>query len=90
DAEFAENGKAKQALLDEYTPRIESAQSLAAQKSALRELQDKWEAVGKVPREQMGSLEAGIRALEKKIKAADDTQWRRTDPEAAARAAQFR
>ncbi|MGZ9837297.1 DUF349 domain-containing protein [Tsukamurella ocularis] len=90
DAEFAENGKAKQALLDEYTPRIESAQNLAAQKSALRELQDKWEAIGKVPREQMGSLEAGIRALEKKIKAADDTQWRRTDPEAAARAAQFR
>ena len=38
----------------------------------------------------MGSLEAGIRALEKKIKAADDTQWRRSDPEAAARAAQFR
>ncbi|MDF0531476.1 DUF349 domain-containing protein, partial [Tsukamurella sp. 8J] len=89
DAEFAENGKAKQALLDEYGPRIDPS-NLTAAKAALRELQDRWEVIGKVPRDQMGSLEAGIRALEKKVKSADETQWRRSDPEATARAAQFR
>ncbi len=90
DAEFSENGRRKQALLDEYGPRIDPAHNLSAAKAALRDLQDQWEAVGKVPREQMAALEAGIRALEKKVKSADDSQWRRTDPEASARAAQFR
>lgn len=90
DSEFDENGQRKQELLDAYTPRINSAPDLTAAKSALHELQDQWEQIGKVPRNLMASLEAGIRALEKQVKAADDQQWRRTDPEAIARAAQFR
>ena len=37
----------------------------------------------------MHSLEARARALEKRIRDAEDAQWQRTDPEALARAAQF-
>ncbi|SLA06583.1 hypothetical alanine and arginine rich protein [Mycobacteroides abscessus subsp. abscessus] len=37
----------------------------------------------------MHSLEGRARALEKRIRDAEDAQWQRTDPEALARAAQF-
>lgn len=37
----------------------------------------------------MGQLEGRIRALEKRVADAADTEWRRTDPEARARAGQF-
>lgn len=55
----------------------------------MRELQTRWEEIGKVPREKMGQLEGRIRALEKSVSDAADSEWRRTDPEAKARAAQF-
>ena len=89
DAEFEGNAAAKEALLAEYAGRIDPDKGLAAARSALRELQTRWEEIGKVPREKMGQLEGRIRALEKSVSEAADTEWRRTDPEAKARAAQF-
>ena len=89
DAEFEDNAAAKEALLAEYEGRITPGQDLARARSALRELQSRWEELGKVPREKMGRLEGRIRALEKSVSDAADTEWRRTDPEAKARAAQF-
>ena len=69
---------------------IDPSGDLDAARAALRDLQEKWEAIGKVPREQMHDLEARLRAIEKRVRDAADSQWRRTDPEAVARAAQFR
>ena len=89
DAEFEENATAKEALLDQYSGRIDPTSDLAAARSALRELQSKWEEIGKVPRNKMGQLENRIRELEKSVADAADTEWRRTDPEAKARAGQF-
>lgn len=89
DAEFEHNATAKQELLRAYE-HIDPAAGLEAARSALRELQDKWDAIGKVPRERMQELEGKLRAIEKKVRDAADQQWRRTDPEAVARAAQFR
>ena len=89
DAEFEGNAAAKEALLAEYQGRIEPGKDLAAARSALRDLQTRWEEIGKVPREKMGQLEGRIRALEKSVADAAETEWRRTDPEAKARAAQF-
>src|SRR5690606_41989269 len=63
---------------------------LDAARAGLRELQERWEAIGKVPRERMHDLEGKLRAIEKRVREAVDDQWRRTDPEAMARAAQFR
>lgn len=89
DAEFDTNAAAKEELLQAYE-HIDPANGLEAARAALRELQDKWDALGKVPRERMQELEGKLRTIEKRVRDAVDAQWRRTDPEAMARAAQFR
>ena len=89
DVEFEENATAKEALLAEYEGRIDPAADLTAARTTLRRLQSRWEEIGKVPRDKMGALEGRIRALEKSVSDAADTEWRRTDPEAKARAGQF-
>ncbi|MFI1459660.1 DUF349 domain-containing protein [Nocardia carnea] len=90
DAEFADNATAKEELLGSYEPLIDPDSDLEGARTALRDLQERWDAVGKVPRERMHDLESRLRALEKRVRQAADAQWRRTDPEALARAAQFR
>jgi len=89
NAEFEENAHAKEALLEEATA-IDPSADLDAARARLRELQDRWEEIGKVPRERMHDLESRLRAVEKRVREAADSEWRRTDPEALARAAQFR
>ncbi|MGW0035794.1 DUF349 domain-containing protein [Gordonia sp. NPDC003376] len=89
DAEFTANGQAKAELLDTAEKSIGAAPDLEAARREFREFRDKWDEIGKVPREQMHSLEGRARTLEKKIRDAEDAQWQRTDPEALARAAQF-
>ena len=89
DAEFEQNAVKKEELL-KVGDQIDPSGDLDAARAALRDLQEKWEAIGKVPREQMHDLEARLRAIEKRVRDAADSQWRRTDPEAVARAAQFR
>ncbi|WP_327100244.1 DUF349 domain-containing protein [Nocardia vinacea] len=89
DAEFEQNAAAKEELLQAYG-HIDPATGLDAARAALRELQDKWDAIGKVPRERIQELEGKLRTIEKRVRDAADAQWRRTDPEAMARAAQFR
>ncbi|MEU1980267.1 DUF349 domain-containing protein [Nocardia sp. NPDC019395] len=90
DAEFSENATAKEELLSSYEPYIDPDTDLEGARAALRDLQQRWDAIGKVPRERMHDLEGKLRALEKRVRQAADAQWRRTDPEALARAAQFR
>ena len=89
DAEFEENAVAKEALLA-GAEDIDPGRDLDGARAALRDLQEKWDAIGKVPRERMHELEGRLRAIEKRVREAADDQWRRTDPEALARAAQFR
>lgn len=89
DNEFAANAAAKTALLDDAEKTIDPTSDLEAARRDFRSFRDKWDEVGKVPREQMSSLEGRARALEKRLRDAEDAQWQRTDPEAQARAAQF-
>ena len=88
DAEFDANAAAKRALLDE-AEKIDVSDPDAA-RAALRSIQERWEAIGKVPRDDIRPLEARMRTVEEKVREAVDRQWRRTDPEADARVAQFR
>ena len=60
---------------------------VATARAALRPLADRWEAAGRVPRELVRSLEGRMRAVEDAVEAAEANRWRRTDPEAQARAA---
>ncbi|MCG7243482.1 DUF349 domain-containing protein [Corynebacterium sp. ACRPS] len=89
DREFAENAKAKDALLAEYDSQIDPSQSMDKAKAKLRELQEKWEEIGFVPRNQVREYESKIEQLEKRVTQAEESEWRRTDPEAQARVAQF-
>ncbi|GGG69371.1 hypothetical protein GCM10007338_02640 [Corynebacterium pelargi] len=90
DREFEDNAKAKDELLDIYGPQINPALDLEGAKEKLRELQEKWESIGFVPRARIREFEDKIAKIERDVAGAEDQQWRRTDPEAQARAAQFR
>lgn len=85
DAEFRTNANAKEALLAE-AEKIDTS-DLDAARAALRVIGDKWDAIGKVPRERSADLERRLRAVEKKIR---DAPTGGVDPEAQARADQFR
>ncbi|BBZ34192.1 DUF349 domain-containing protein [Mycolicibacterium confluentis] len=84
DAEFKANATAKEALLVE-AERIDTSDADSA-RAALRTITDKWDAIGKVPRERT-DLERRLRAIEKKVRDAAEADW--TDPQAQARAEQF-
>jgi hypothetical protein len=86
DAEFNANATAKEALLSE-AERIDTGNPKAAA-AALRVIGDKWDAIGKVPREKSAELERRLRAVEKKVRDAAEPSG--PDPEAQARADQFR
>ncbi|MFP5023437.1 DUF349 domain-containing protein [Pseudonocardia phyllosphaerae] len=88
DAEFAANAEAKKALLAE-AEKIDLSDPDAA-RAALRGVQERWEEIGKVPREEIRPLEGRLRGIEERVAEAADAQWRRTDPEAQARVEQFR
>jgi hypothetical protein len=55
-------------------------------RSALRAIQERWEQAGPVPREARDQLEQGLRKVEDAVKRAEDNQWKRSNPEALARA----
>lgn len=89
DAEFESHAQAKDALLAEYEPLIDPAANLEQARTKLNELREKWEEIGYVPRAKMREYEDKISAIEKRVEDAEKSQWRRTDPEAQARADQF-
>ena len=86
DAEFAENAVKKEALLVEAEALLPIT-DLAAAKSAFRDIADRWDAAGKVPRDRMKDLEGRMRKVEQAIRGVEDEKWRRSNPEARARAA---
>jgi hypothetical protein len=85
DSEFRANAVAKEALLSEAERMLPVGNPRAA-RAAYRDLLERWTAVGKVPRDQIRPLENRLRAVEGAIRAAEDERWRRTNPEARARA----
>jgi Domain of Unknown Function (DUF349) len=86
DAELRANAAAKEQLLAQAEKL--STDDLDGARTSLRAIADKWEAIGKVPRERAAELERRLRAVEKNIRDAADTSW--ADPQAQARAEQFR
>lgn len=85
DREYGANLEVKEALLVE-AEAIDPAKGLAQAKAALRSIQDRWEAAGKVPRGDIQRVEGRLRAVEAKVRDADQAEWRRTNPETRARA----
>jgi Domain of Unknown Function (DUF349) len=86
DAEFQANADAKVALLDEAEARILPVTDPGKARVAYRELLERWAAIGKVPRDSMRPLDTRLRAIENAVTEAEEHRWRRTNPEARARA----
>jgi hypothetical protein len=85
DQEFAANAVVKEALLVEAEALL-PVTDLEAAKRAFRDIADRWDEAGKVPRDRMKDLEGRIRKVEQAIRSVEDDQWRRSDPEKSARA----
>ncbi|WP_327065714.1 DUF349 domain-containing protein [Kitasatospora sp. NBC_01302] len=86
DAEQGENQKLKEALLLE-AEAILPITDLKAAKAALREVNERWEAIGHVPRDARPKLDARLNTVERAIREAEEAEWQRSNPEAKARAA---
>lgn len=59
---------------------------LSATKKGLRHITEKWEKTGAVGKKDRDRLEGRLHAVERAIKEAEQSEWRRTDPAARARA----
>ena len=85
DAEFAANLETKLALLEE-AEKLVPVRDLAAARAALRDLQERWERAGKVPRADIQRVEGRLRTVEQAVRDAEQNQWQRSNPETRARA----
>ena len=84
DQEYGANLVVKEALLAEANELL-PIKDLAAAKKALQSIRDRWEEAGKVPRADMGRVEAGLRKVEDAVRHAEDENWKRSNPETKAR-----
>ncbi|MER5740013.1 MULTISPECIES: DUF349 domain-containing protein [unclassified Streptomyces] len=86
DAEQTENLAAKEELAGE-AEKLLPVTDLKAARAAFRALNERWEAIGHVPRDARPKVEGRMHAVERAIQEAEEAEWRRTNPEARARAA---
>jgi hypothetical protein len=86
DAEQRDNLARKEQLAAE-AEKLLPITDLRAARAALRSIGERWEAVGHVPRDARAGIEGRIHAVERAIAEAEESEWRRTNPEARARAA---
>jgi hypothetical protein len=76
DAELRGNQTKKEELLAE-AERIDPDQDLRAAQTAMRDVQARWDEIGRVPRESVASLDRRLRAIEERVRHAADAEWRR-------------
>ncbi|MEO3755658.1 DUF349 domain-containing protein [Streptomyces sp. B6B3] len=86
DAEQRDNLAAKELLAAE-AEKLLPVTDLRAARAALRSIGERWEAIGHVPRDARAGIEGRIHAVERAVAEAEEAEWRRTNPEARARAA---
>ncbi len=85
ETELRAHASVKEQLLAEAQALLPVSDWRAA-RSALRGIQERWEQAGPVPRETRDQLEQGLRRVEETVRRAEETQWKRSNPEALARA----
>ncbi|MEV1067508.1 DUF349 domain-containing protein [Streptomyces sp. NPDC050263] len=86
DAEQTENLKLKEELAEE-AEKLLPVGELKAARAAFRSINERWEAIGHVPRDARPKIEGRMHAVERAIQESEEAEWRRTNPEARARAA---
>ncbi|MFH8612670.1 DUF349 domain-containing protein [Streptomyces sp. NPDC018029] len=85
DAEQGENLKLKEELAAE-AEKLVPVTDLKAARAAFRSINERWEAIGHVPRDARPKVEGRMQAVERALQESEEAEWRRTNPEARARA----
>lgn len=85
DAEQTENLKLKEELAEE-AEKLVPVKDLKTARAAFRSLNERWEAIGHVPRDARPKVEGRMHAVERALQDSEEAEWRRTNPEARARA----
>ncbi|GHB39752.1 MULTISPECIES: DUF349 domain-containing protein [Streptomyces] len=85
DAEQTENLKLKEELAEE-AEKLLPVQDLKAARAAFRSINERWEAIGHVPRDARPKVEGRMHTVERALQESEEAEWRRTNPEARARA----
>jgi len=85
ETELRSHAVVKEQLLAEAQALL-PVTDLRTARAALRSIQERWEQAGPVPRDSREQLESGLRRVEDAVRRAEETQWRRSNPEALARA----
>lgn len=85
DAEQTENLKLKEELAEE-AEKLVPVKDLKSARAAFRTLNERWEAIGHVPRDARPKVEGRMHAVERALQDTEEAEWRRTNPEARARA----
>jgi hypothetical protein len=86
DKQFAANQDVKLGLLTE-AERLLPVSDVRATRETFRDIAARWDAAGKVPRAAIKDLEDRLRRVDTAIRSAEEERWRRSNPEARARAA---
>lgn len=84
DAELGGNLEAKLSLLEEAEPLLQATEAQSA-RSRLTAIQRRWDAAGRVPRDQVRHVEDRLRKIEQHVASLEQEHWRRTNPETKAR-----
>ena len=86
-----ENLAKKEALLvkAEALVPVKDEESAKQARQALAAIQEEWDQIGYVPRDEVRRIEGRLDAVDKQIKAVEDAAWKQSDPEADARKSSF-
>lgn len=76
DAEQLGNQRAKEALIAE-AEALDPSTDLRGAQARLRDIQERYDAVGHVPRDAIRTLDARMRAAEQRIRDVVDSEWKR-------------
>lgn len=86
EAESAPRIEARTALLEE-AKAVADEPNLAKARALLTRIQRQWDEVGRIfPREKERALDDRLRVIEQELKAREDVDWKRNNPETKARA----
>lgn len=83
-AEYEANLTLKQQLLDEAEPLLKATDRASA-KASLASIQQRWDDIGRVPREHVRAIEERLRRVEQAVRKLDEDAWNKHDPEKKAR-----
>jgi Domain of Unknown Function (DUF349) len=76
DAELQANQRKKEGLIAQVEA-LDPAADVRTAQARLRELQERYDAVGQVPRDALRGLDNRMRAAEQRVREAADTEWKR-------------